>query len=59
MRPGTIARARASTNRMDWNGETLGRDAETGQDPLESERISSHNRQQIEDHIEDTGEYGE
>jgi hypothetical protein len=26
---------------MDWNGKTLGRDAETGQDPLESERISS------------------
>jgi hypothetical protein len=44
---------------MDWTGETLGRDAETGQDPLESERISSHIRQQIEDHIEDTGEYGE
>jgi len=59
MRPGTIARARASTNRMDWNGETLACDAETGQDPLESERSSSHNHPQIEDHIEDTGEYGE
>jgi hypothetical protein len=44
---------------MDWNGETLACDAETGQDPLESERSSSHNHPQIEDHIEDTGEYGE